>query len=74
MESEEIKAILEQVVKTVGFVCEETANLVSESATRVDKHYVAEVRRKSDAIRASGRSLLATLGKDQQETGLGTQE
>jgi hypothetical protein len=68
MEPGEIKAVLEQLVQTVGILCRETADLVDDYSTRVLRGSVGEVRLKADKIRVAGRSLQAALDEANPRT------
>jgi hypothetical protein len=61
MNEDQIQAVLEQLVITVSFLCEETASLVEERAYRTPLEGQAGVRGKAEQIRQGANSLLAML-------------
>ncbi len=63
MADEEIKIVLEKLVETVAFLCDETASLVDERARRELPEDQGGVRLKAEQIRASARSLRQALPK-----------
>ena len=61
MDTRQMQAVLEQLVMTVAFLCNETASLVEERAQRTPEAGQAGVLGKAEQIRLSADSLRAML-------------
>ena len=61
MDEHQMQAVLEKLVATVAFLCEETAALVEDRAYRTELVGQAGVRGKADQIRQHASSLRAML-------------
>jgi hypothetical protein len=62
MDTKQMQAVLEELVMTVAFLCNETASLVEERAIRTPEDGQAGVLGKAEQIRLSANSLRAMLG------------
>lgn len=62
MRTGDMEALVEQLVETVRFLCNETADLVDERSTRpVHPDDAPGIRLKADKIRVAGRTLQGML-------------
>ncbi|CAN5553164.1 hypothetical protein BH10ACI4_BH10ACI4_16390 [soil metagenome] len=71
--TEDLKQVLDKLVKVAEFLCQETADLVDDKAMRVGREYVPGVRRRASEIREASQELRLVadraLGKKDLETG-----
>jgi len=65
MSNGDLQAVVEELIQTVAFLCDETASLVQERAKREPLEDQDGVRGKAELIRENARSLRAILDKAQ---------
>lgn len=64
MQTEDIQAVIEQLVTTVDLLCKQVADLVDDRSTRaLDREDAPGIRLMADKLRAAGRTLQQTLAE-----------